>query len=200
VLLSLPGTGRVAALYTSDPDYDSLANDVVAFGTPPAAADDADVPAGLESRPSVTLSWLIHDISVWRVDRVFLPATVDGDVWISTQTDMDGTGDLSDAPVLHKSPNGQALTTLLTKLGLNPAGPTPQQAPAAGGVAAPAVPRAAAPAPAAEGRDAGPAWVWAIAGLVGGVVLTVAGEQLWSRRSRRPDDAEVDELVDLERV
>ena len=186
VLLSVPGEGRVAALYTSGADYDELATYVGAFGTPGGTSEPGAEPH--ESGPSVTLTWLIHDVSVWRVDRVYVGA---GEPWIATQTSLDGSADLWSRPeVWHTATDGKGLVALLTKLGVNPANPAPASSAASdasGAVAAASAPVPASPvAPATEPDGQG--WTWALVGLVAGAVLTVTGEQLWTRR-RRPAGA-----------
>jgi hypothetical protein len=207
VLLSDAGSGRMAALHQSNPDYDTLAGYVTAFGTPPAPADAGEPPDRIESRPSVTLAWLIHDVHVWRVDRVFLGATP-GDVWVSTQGDGGG-GDLQAAPVWQRVRQGAELTALLTELGVNPAvrpvesgaDPAPPTAdPAADPVADPAADPATEPAAPAGQEGGGPGWLWVVVGLVGGVVLTLTAEQVQARRRERPAAGGRTELVDLERV
>jgi hypothetical protein len=94
-LLVSPEDGRTASLYNSDPDYQRLAilmdafNNVSGSTTPPEGATDGG-PAGslTASDAGITVTWLMHDISVWRVDRIYL--TADGGPWIATQSSLDG--------------------------------------------------------------------------------------------------------------
>jgi hypothetical protein len=110
VLLVVPGAGQTASLYTGSPEYEQLAGLVGAYD--PATSEGK---AGShESGVGVTLTWLIHDVQVWRVDRVYLDAA--GGPWISTQATF-GDGNIWDAPeVWHAPDDGKELTALLDRL------------------------------------------------------------------------------------
>lgn len=117
VLLVDPSTGRTASLYLTDPAYDDLARLVGAYGSGPVAdSGGKPAPDGSEKGRAITATWLIHDVSVWRVDRILLD--VPGGPMLETQT-SDSDGDIwSAAPVRHAPANGQELSALLTRLGL----------------------------------------------------------------------------------
>jgi hypothetical protein len=94
VLLANPQTGRVAALYYTDKAYDRLADAVGAFASqtgstdkPPAVTD--------EITDEIRLTWLIHDMSVWRIDRVH--ANTEDGMWVQTFVQTDD-GDVFDQP------------------------------------------------------------------------------------------------------
>src|SRR6185295_20040617 len=71
------------------------------------------------SGAGVTLTWLIHDVSAWRVDRVYLAA--DGGPLISTQMNLDGGDPWAQPPLWHRAgANAKALTSLLNRLGVGP--------------------------------------------------------------------------------
>ncbi len=198
-LLSIPGAGSTASLYYTDPEYDELAN-LVGI-TEPSGTFETELSGGHESGPGITITWLIHDVQPWRVDRVYLGGK-DGP-WISTQI-MDDTGSLWESPVRwHRPENGARLTNLLDGLGLGTAaskntdfegvaGATEQKTTAA-------APPAAEPAAAAATE---PGWLgrvgWALGGLVGGALLMLA----WTRRrvvehaeTARPLDGSVEVLA-----
>ena len=80
-LLSIPGAGSTASLYYTDPEYDELANLVGV--SEPSGTFETELSGGHESGPGITITWLIHDVQPWRVDRVYLGGK-DGP-WISTQ-------------------------------------------------------------------------------------------------------------------
>jgi hypothetical protein len=183
-LLSVPGAGTTASLYYTDPEYDELAG--LVGMSEPGGTFDGQQGAGLESGAGVTVTWMIHDVEPWRVDRIYLGA--DGGPWISTQV---SNGDsLWESPVLwHQPENGKQLTALLDGLGLGNgaskdtsfdgvAGAPPESAPAT-------TPPAATPAPE---EPAGSSWArgigWAFAGLMGGVLLTFT----WTRRRPSPEE------------
>jgi hypothetical protein len=115
VLLANPQTGRVAALYHTDAAYDRLAGAVGAFASetgstnnPGAVTDDV---AG-----EIRLTWLIHDMSIWRIDRVH--ATTDDGIWVQTVVRTDG-GDVFDQPgTWHRPVDPKALAAALQDAGL----------------------------------------------------------------------------------
>jgi hypothetical protein len=184
VVLSEPGTGRMAALHASGSDYTELANYVDAFGTG-GGSDPSQKPT--QSGPLITMTWLIHDVTPWRVDRVYLGG---GEVWLATQTSTEGSGDLGgQTERWQKVSDREGLLALLTKVGVNPLDPAPAaSAPvAARAEAAEPAPVTAPPAAAPDADVQG--WTWALVGLVAGAVLTVTGEHLWSRRRRRAEAA-----------
>lgn len=133
VLLVAPGGGGTASLYYDDPRYDALSRLVTSEAGPGAGAFTH------ETADLVTVTWLIHDVLVWRVDRVYLGAA-DGP-WVASQ-ESSGS-DIGDAPVTwHQPAEPKALLALLRDLGL------------AGGLAA--VPDAvASPLPAGGSTDSG---------------------------------------------
>jgi hypothetical protein len=85
VLLVHSDTHKAASLYYTDADY-ALLSELVG-GISGAGAGTVDSSGmGQEFGSAVTLTWLVHDVSVWRVDRVYLDA--EGGPWIATQSDM----------------------------------------------------------------------------------------------------------------
>ncbi|MDF1602149.1 hypothetical protein PZ894_01165 [Nocardioides sp. YIM 152315] len=185
-LLSVPGEGRTASVYYTDPEYDRLADLVGANG----GTGPAD-PSGRthESGPGVTVTWLIHDVQPWRIDRVYLDA--EGGPWISTQV-MDGeTGSIWDSPVVwHRAASGKELSLLLDRLLTDRTAPAP--APVR------AEPPTSAPAAASSAGSSAPVdgvW-WGLGGLAAGVLLTVAWLRLRPTREDEPEpDPDADWLV-----
>src|SRR4051794_8102791 len=88
VLLASPQTDRAAALYTTDPAYQQLSD---LLGEEPQA-DPAPPPTDTGST-YVTVTWLVHDVTIWRIDRAFLDTT--SGPWVLTQTADGTTGDVS---------------------------------------------------------------------------------------------------------
>lgn len=84
VLLTNPGEARAAALYYADPRYAELEELLHADGATSAGGAQEPVPGG---GTSLNLTWLIHDVSVWRTDTVLLDSA--GGAWISTSTSLD---------------------------------------------------------------------------------------------------------------
>jgi hypothetical protein len=168
-LLVVPGAGQTAALYNSDADYSSLAALVGAFE---ATGKGDRSGTSHEAGAGVTVTWLIHDVQVWRVDRIYV--VDDGKAWISTQVDLDGSNNIWASPVVwHSATDSRGLTALLTRLGVNPADSSGAASETNASVvpspAASEKPAAATKSLAARG-SAGP--LWGIAGLVLGGLLT----------------------------
>jgi hypothetical protein len=171
VLLSVPGEGRTASLYYTDPEYDALARAVGAMSE--RGVDEVD--GSHQVGTPVTLTWLIHDVTPWRVDQVYVDG---GEVWISTQ-ESPGGGPLAEEPaVWHQGT--PALARLLDRV-----------LPAQGSASRTAItppplqPTPAAPPSAATVADTSP-WTlaaWAAGGLVAGAVLTLSALR---RQRRRP--------------
>jgi hypothetical protein len=193
-LLSVPGGGRTASLYYTDAAYTELAELVGAQGGSPGPVDrsgrDHSRGAG------VTVTWLIHDVEPWRVDRIFLQG--EGAPWIATQ-EMGGTGTVLGSPFVWRQPtDGAALTRLLNRLVGPAAGPgdgaAKAAAPAGGDVdtpaspaGAPAEPAPVAPAPVADDAPLDDAR-WGLGGLLAGLLLAAAWGRLRSTRAGAGDD------------
>jgi len=122
VLLSAPGIGRTGSLYTTDADYRTLAEALgaeEAFGASGPAQDEprSQSPERHAAGNGVTATWLMHDVMVWRVDRVYVDAA--GGPWIATQMVVGGTVDAYRAPITwHRSARPAELVALLTSMGL----------------------------------------------------------------------------------
>jgi hypothetical protein len=186
--LSIPGSGQTSSLYYTDPEYDELAG-LVGVSEPTGTFGGKESGSGHANGPGVTITWLIHDVEPWRVDRVYLGGQ--GEVWISTQSTMDGS--IWEAPVLwHQPENGARLAALLGGLGLGEKSATDSSFEGVAG--APLDAREPTAAPPQTIRDepaatAGQAWLtiagWTAGGLAAGVLLTLAWAHL-----RRRDPAE----------
>ncbi len=199
VLLVVPGAGQTASLYTGDQDYEDLAHTVGAYWTDGASGKVDDSPTDHAHGPGVTLTWLIHDVSVWRVDRVYLDA--EGGPWISTQVDHNGTGIWDKPAVWHTAVDADLLADVLHRNGVaggpatDPAaaGDSPVQPDVAAGPDTPAVADetgSSKQAAEASGKDAGRLG-WGLGGLALGVALTLSAMRL-GRRSRPVPDQPMD--------
>lgn len=186
VLLVSPPSGESAALTHTDKEYAELEK---LLGPPERGVKDMPREAGVTAL-LINVTWMVHDVSPWRVDRVF-PAE-DGDVvWIHTEqrlTEEPTTG------VWRRAARPGPLRALLKELGLmGPASdagtnsaiyPVPWEAEAEGEAGAPgpddgasgteppdgsAASAQAAPPAAAGGTGR---W-WAIPGAAAGAVLAL---------------------------
>ena len=191
VLLSAPGEGRVAALYYTDADYDRLGQLV---GMSEVTGGRAGSEKAHESGQVVTLTWLVHDVQVWRVDRVMIGGG--GAPWVETRQVMDG-GPVWDAPgVWHQADRRLVglLARVLPDRGTGTSAATsPLDLAAEAGAEAAGNDEAAASDEAAPSGDATTgsprtALTWAAVGVLAGGVMTSGLLRLQQRR--RPTLAE----------
>jgi hypothetical protein len=111
VLLSSPDTGKVAAAGYEDEAYSEL--QWLLDTEPKGPADKVDHAGG----PFVRATWLIHDMTPWRLDVIYPDAA--GGPWIATtQEDLEGGGGLPAKPVWHRATDDVKLVKLLVSLGL----------------------------------------------------------------------------------
>jgi hypothetical protein len=189
-LLSVPGEGRTASIYYTDAEYEALAGMVgieSATGVGTVDRSGTDHAVG----PGVTVTWLIHDVTPWRVDHIYLEGK--GAPWIATQLAGETGSIWDDEAVWHQPGNGAELASLLDKLGVAKAArdageftgvagaPVAEPEPAA---TQPAT--GAAPAETSGAADSSTGLWWGLAGLLLGVLVTA----LWMRPRRASGTAE----------
>jgi hypothetical protein len=174
VLMTNPGMGRASALHIDNADYGRL---YAAVGED--VTGDAQPPSGAGSGAEVRLTWLIHDMQIWRIDRVHLTSQ-DG-IWLETVIDLTDSGDVFDRPARwHRPKDEKALTAMLTAAGLlgNAPASSSTSAPDDTGITA---------ASSATSRPAAPI----VAAAVGGLVVGAAGSLLIARRRPAAERARV---------
>ena len=172
VLVTSPTHERATALYHTDARYLEL-SDVLAPERMTPIKPAPVAPADQTTR--VTVSWLAHDVSVWRVDYVAL-----GDrPMVCSQTIDPTRGDDVEECTWARPDDPAALVTVLTDLGLlagtsapSSAG-SPAAAPAGSTAARPAASDPAGSATAGLTGGSGSGWLWALGGVVAGVLGTV---------------------------
>lgn len=176
VLIASPEQGRAAALYARQSEYQALER---YLGQNPQESDK-DAPKSLHGGPgtsAINVTWLLHDIDVWRVDRVFL--NTPGGPWVETHTSiLDGSLDLGQPGVVHRASSPKELSALLDRLLAEQATASPAIVPAASPLAPPAPE---------------PSWHWASAllGVAGGVVVMIGLQVVFGLLPRRRGDATV---------
>ncbi|MFF4763599.1 hypothetical protein [Streptomyces sp. NPDC001292] len=184
VLVTSPQSGEAGARYYSEKEYGQLEK---LLG--PAGSGSLDKPpeADLVHARQINVTWLAHDISPWRLDRVF-PVTGGNAVWIHTAANVPESMN----GYWHRAEQPARLRALLAKLGVM--GKTSASDQGYTGVfPAPwqeetATPDTTAPestAPDADtgtqtvrvsepaGGGAGTDWWWAIPGAAAGAVLAL---------------------------
>lgn len=115
---------RAAAAVTGSPAYDALARSLDAFN-PPTGTENG--PAQFMDQP-IRLTWLIHDVTAWRVDGIAIRP--DG-VWVSTAMTVDGSTLFDQPAVWHQPADPDLLLTTLTTLGILDRGSIAASRPAA---------------------------------------------------------------------
>ncbi|MEV0287824.1 hypothetical protein AB0H36_27240 [Kribbella sp. NPDC050820] len=182
VVLSSPP--KVVAIGYEDSQYDELQRLTDVSGSRD--------PVGKEQHEVgrfVRATWLIHDMSVWRIDIIYPDAP--GGPWIATRASLDGST-LPEKPVWHTATDRVALLKLLGSMKLLDGdawgGPTESYGQVDSAPAAEEPPPAAA---VTETTGFFTGWRWTIPGfLLGAVAAVVAVRMLPRRRDWQLVDAE----------
>lgn len=200
VLVVSPESGQSSSLYYTAARYRQLEKylgsaDVSGVARRPLEIDGAVEQGGAWRR--ITVSWLVHDVSVWRVDRVHLPKSNGAPIWVSTRTD----GPAGPEERWHPADDPVKLRGLLGALGVLGDSEDTSAAGAGTGGGGDYPPdfadRHEAEGPDAESGAATPlrsgdsagsaAWWWAIPGLAAGVLIGFTGVTLVRRGTARRD-------------
>ncbi|MFI6618500.1 hypothetical protein [Streptomyces sp. NPDC050528] len=185
VLVTSPASGRATALYYSDEQYGKLQQLLGAEGR---GTRDKPPEADLAHARQINVTWLAHDISPWRIDRVFPVESRPQAVWIHTAADVSENTNLNG--YWHRAGQPAQLRALLKKLGVLGKGtgnsysgifPAPWQSPSPSTEPDPAT--VAPDADAGVGtttvrvsspdKGHGTEWWWAIPGAAAGAVLAL---------------------------
>ncbi|MGI3227982.1 hypothetical protein ACRJ4B_33470 [Streptomyces sp. GTA36] len=179
VLVVSPESGQSAALYNSKEEYGELQR---LLGAPDSGTRKEPPGLGVGSGRQINVTWMLHDVSPWRVDRVYPETPRTKDVWIHTAANVPESMN----GYWHRAGQPAAVRALLKKLGV-----LGESSPGEGAGAIYPAPwettegAAAAPAPesgpteqsgtatAAATPDDGTDWWWAIPGLATGAVLAL---------------------------
>ncbi|MGH3738745.1 MAG: hypothetical protein ACRDT6_24575 [Micromonosporaceae bacterium] len=172
VMLTAPYLEETASLYHSDPGYGELLS--LLGGADGSMSPPEQNAESYESSVFVRVTWLVHDMYVWRIDLIYLDAP--GGPRISTRMEPDGR------EVWHTVKGDRELVRLLDKLGLL----TPEARDAA--TSAPTRSAAAAAPPASPPDRAPDARLWNLYAFLAGVLLTAGAVWLRGRvmRFREP--------------
>ncbi|WP_234048257.1 hypothetical protein [Streptomyces liliifuscus] len=178
VLVVSPESGQSAALYNSKEEYGELER---LLGQPGSGTREEPPGLGVGSGRQINVTWMIHDVSPWRVDRVYPETPRTKDVWIHTAANVPKSMN----GYWHKAEQPAAVRALFKKLGVlgessgGGAGaiyPAPWETTEDAAAAAPApgpTQRSGTAAAAAAAGDDGTDWWWAIPGLATGAVLAL---------------------------
>ncbi len=130
---------RANGALTGSPAYENLSRALDAMTEPVGETRPKD--SFMSSQLRVT--WLIHDVSPWRIDAIFINGK---DVWVSTTMSYDGASLFDKPAIWHRPADAALLVDTLTSLGVigdaHPATATPRAVASAAPVAqsAPATP------------------------------------------------------------
>ena len=177
VLIVNPSAQRATGLYYTEASYDELARAIGGGGDQPSGSLSKPASVDLDGQPGIRLTWMIHDVSVWRTDGIYITRS-DG-IWISTLIDQE-SGNLRDLPGRwHRPQNDAALLAVLKSAGILTSNAAPK-----GDSSPQASPAAASTAVAAGGPNPPqtPAGTVAVVTALAGLVLGAAGLML--RRTR----------------
>lgn len=181
VLVTSPESGQATALYYSDEQYGKLQQ---LLGPEGKGTRDKPPEADLTHARHINVTWLAHDISPWRIDRVFPVESRPQAVWIHTAADVPENANLNG--YWHRAEQPAQLRALLKKLGVTGQGtgdgysgifPAPWESAEPGRATA-------APSDAdtettttvqvsVPDRGHGTDWWWAIPGAAAGAVLAL---------------------------
>ncbi|WP_240926301.1 hypothetical protein [Streptomyces sp. JB150] len=177
VLVVAPSTAEAAGLTYSDEKYGELDR---LLGRPGAGSRTEPPEADLTGARQINVTWLLHDVDPWRMNRVFVH-TGSETVWIHTAA----TRPRSENGSWHRAEQPAALRALLAELGvmgrsLSHSSGEPR---AAGPVSEP-VP---SPDRAAASPGTGSGWSWALPALGAGLAIGAGGSLLIRRAAARQD-------------
>ncbi|WP_274561504.1 hypothetical protein [Streptomyces spiramyceticus] len=177
VLVVSPESGRTSSLYYTASPYRELEKNLGPLRSGGVAERPSELaPETLEEGGAwrqVTVTWLSHDVSVWRVNHVFLPKS-DGPIWVSTVTEDPS----ADGERWHEAEDPAQLRALLKKLGVLDG---PSAARVSGSGSQESEEAAAPPEAASTGPGDSTGWWWSIPGLAAGVLIGFGGTVLVRR-------------------
>ncbi|MEU6255966.1 hypothetical protein [Streptomyces sp. NPDC047043] len=184
VLVTSPSSGEASALYYSDGEYAQLQR---LLGPPGTGTREKPPGPDLAGARQINVTWLAHDISPWRMDRVFPVDSRTGAVWIHTAANVPDNLD----GYWHRAGNPAQLRTLLKKLGVMGKAsddgyvgifPAPWQSEGTDAAATPdAETKKVTAGSSAAGTDDGTDWWWALPGAGAGALLALVLRPFASR-------------------
>ncbi|NGN70020.1 hypothetical protein G5C51_39800 [Streptomyces sp. A7024] len=170
------GSWQATALHATSESYDELANAIGELSDQTHALSKAPSSAALGGQEGrqVTATWMIHDVQVWRVDRIHLDTRDGRPLILRSLTDLSGR-EAKPTQTWLRAADPEGLRQLLAQLKVD--GKQPAQGAGKGGGEATGQPAAAQPDKASDPRaatpdtDAATGWWWALPGAAAGALL-----------------------------
>ena len=195
VLVVNPVTGEAGALYATDGNYQALQE-----ALEPARGVSVEQPPGLSGGPgssAINITWLVHDVAVWRVDHVRVDPKY---VWVQTNVMGDGVTPFDGNGQWHVAADPAAVLDVLDELGVLPDTPPATNGLSAAeslGVTEESVGASEPDAAAATPTPTVPGWQWIAVAAVAGIALGATGRPALAGILRRRASGPHQQLVDL---
>ncbi|MEV5435753.1 hypothetical protein AB0K80_06910 [Streptomyces sp. NPDC052682] len=176
VLVVSPASEETASLYNGDEQYTQLERLLGPLGGT-AGTRTKPPEAVLEASRHINVTWMVHDVTPWRVDQVYVGSGSGGPVWIHTTTEPTRS---FDGP-WHRARHPAPLRQLLRELGVmgetspeGSSGVAPVPAARDLDPSATTEPAAAASSTRAARTNDSTDWWWALPGAAAGAVMALA--------------------------
>ncbi|MEU6391423.1 hypothetical protein [Streptomyces sp. NPDC046939] len=174
VLVVSPESKQSASLYFSDREYDALSG---LLGEPGESREELPPGLGVGAGRQLNVTWLVHDVQPWRIDRVYPDTPGTEAVWIHTSAELPKSYD----GYWHRAEKPAELRTLLHKLGVmgkrSPGGAPPifprEGKPGASALTASGADAGASMATSAATVSSGTNWWWSLPGLAIGATVAL---------------------------
>ncbi|MFJ8634384.1 hypothetical protein [Streptomyces sp. NPDC093568] len=160
-----PESTETASLYYSDEEYEALAR---LLGGQGEGTRDKPPEAELMAARQINVTWMVHDVSPWRLDQVYAAHKRQA-VWIHTAMNLDATTN----GAWHRADHPSQLRALFAELGLMGKASSDGGAAISPPDASDAGDRVTGASPAASGSREGTDWWWALPGAAAGAVLAL---------------------------
>lgn len=113
VLIVNPTTGAASGIYVTDSDYDLLLGAL--DPRPGKIQESVNLSAG-PGTSAINITWLVHDVSVWRIDHVRLDLA--GDILVQTRSPVGAEPGVLTGGEWHVAGDGKTLVDILWRHGI----------------------------------------------------------------------------------
>lgn len=113
VLIVNPTTGATSGIYYTDPDYELL---LAALDPRPGTSQASSNLTAGPGTSAINVTWLVHDVSVWRIDHVRLD--VDGEIWVQTRSPVGAEPGVLTGGTWHVASDPKTLVDIMWRHGI----------------------------------------------------------------------------------